>query len=168
MSNSTESQPNGQVPDAVSRLGELMATYPAPWALCGGWAVDAWLGRLTREHGDVDLSVFVHDQRSLFEHLGGWQLVPHVRGNEGELWDGRRVLDHPGHIHARIATGEAAPPPGSILTVEEGFFLDIQLDDREGDGWILLREPRITVPLATAIRRSPWGLPTVAPEILLF
>jgi hypothetical protein len=53
-----------------------MSSFPAPWALCGGWAIDAWLGRQTREHGDVDVSVFLQDQRALFEHLRAGSCSP--------------------------------------------------------------------------------------------
>ena len=57
-----------------------MSTFPRPWCLCGGWAIDAWLGRTSREHGDVDLSVFTDDCRQLFDHLAGWQMI-HFEGD---------------------------------------------------------------------------------------
>jgi hypothetical protein len=41
-----------------------MRDFRSSWALCGGWAVDAWLGRQTRDHLDVDLTVF-HDEQSV-------------------------------------------------------------------------------------------------------
>lgn len=146
-----------------------MSAFRAPWALCGGWAIDAWLGRQTREHGDVDVSVFVQDQRALFEDLRGCQMIPHdphVPGDSSEPWDGRR-LDLPGHIHGRLNAGEEVPFRVDSAS-EQGFSLDIQLDDRSGEDWILSREPMISVPLRSGVKRSGWGLPTVVPEVLLF
>lgn len=169
MSNSVSQQATPQVSEQVIPIAQLMSSFRAPWALCGGWAVDAWLGRLTRDHGDVDIAVFVEDQQALFDHLAGWQLIahdPNVPGDTSEPWDGRS-LDLPGHIHARIDAGEERPD-SLPAPAKQGFNLDIQLDDRSGDDWILSREPRLTIPLRNGIRPSPWGLPTVVPEILLF
>ncbi|MEX0750359.1 MAG: hypothetical protein WD359_06070 [Dehalococcoidia bacterium] len=146
-----------------------MASFPATWALCGGWAIDAWLNRTTREHGDVDISVFATDQQALFEHLRGWQLLPHgpsVGEDNADPWDGAR-LEPPAHIHARPDTGEALPSDG-IAKMEQGFIVEFQIDDRSGDDWILSREPRITFPVRDAIQESAWGVPVVAPEVLLF
>jgi len=157
-----------QIPEVVAPIASLMSSYSAHWALCGGWAVDSWLGEHTREHGDVDVSVFVQDQRALFNHLRGWQLVPHdphVPDDSNELWDGRG-LGTPGHLHCRPDAGK--PVPGGALLADQGFTLDVMLDDRDGDQWVLWREPRISLPLQEAVPTSPWGLPTVAPEVLLF
>jgi hypothetical protein len=146
-----------------------MSTFPAPWALCGGWAVDSWLGRITREHVDIDVAVFLPDQQALFQHLAGWQLVAHdpdFSGETNELWDGR-PLGLPGHLHGRLDTGEPLPE-SLILTKEQGFVLDVQLSDREGQDWVLSDEPRLTLPFEASVRESPWGLPTAVPEVLLF
>ncbi len=146
-----------------------MVTYRGAWSICGGWAVDAWLGRVTRDHGDVDISVFIQDQRALFDHLAGWQLIAHDRhvdGGTSEPWDGRR-LDLPGHIHGRLDAGERLPDRLDAAS-QQGFGLDILLDDRSGDDWILSRQPRISLALRNGVQQSPWGLPTVVPEVLLF
>ena len=171
MSFSISSNQHSGAPGPVGRIADVMAGYTRPWCICGGWAVEAWLGGgEMREHGDVDVGVFVHDQRALFEHLRGWQLVAHDRnvpGNTSELWDGKRQIDLPGHIHGRLHPGDDVPvnldTPG-----EQGFGLDIQLNDGSTDEWIVSREPLISVPMARAIAESPWRVPTATPEVLLF
>jgi hypothetical protein len=163
----TSRHPANNIPDEVAPIAELMASFRQPWALCGGWAVDAWLGRQTRAHGDVDFCVW--DQRALFQHLNGWQLVAHhpkVPGDASELWDGRQV-ELPAHIHGRRDRGEALPDSVN-MAAEQGFRLDVQLNERSGDDWVLIREPSVAVSLAGAILESPWGVPAVAPEVLLF
>ncbi len=156
-------------PEPVARVVDLMSTYQHDWALCGGWAVDAWLGRLTREHGDTDVIVF--DQGVLFEHLPGWQLLAHdplAPEHNGEWWDGDRVLSHRSHIHARPPDRRSTLPEGGIATTEGGFGLEFQLNERARGDWVMRGEPHVSLPLSRAVRDSAWGLPTVTPEVLLF
>jgi hypothetical protein len=141
-------------PETVTRLIDLMSAFPADWALCGGWTVDAWLGRQTRDHLDIDLVVFEEEQRAVFEYFEGWQMLGHddnVPGATEEQWDGRR-LDLPAHMHVR----------------KDDFDLDIQLNERSSGEWVFSRQPRITLPLTRCIGPSNWGLPVVGPEVILY
>ena len=147
-----------------------MSTFGATWCLCGGWAVDAWLGRLSRDHVDVDIAVFLEDQRAFFEHMAGWQLVAHdtqVDGGTAEPWNGRPLV-LPAHIHARSPEAGLPLPNRVDNAAGQGFGLDVQINERSGDDWIMSREPRISLPLDDAVRQSSWGVPTVVPEVLLF
>lgn len=176
MSFSTSAQPAAAIPDDVARICNVMSTYHAPWALCGGWAVDAWLGHISREHGDIDLAVFTGDQRALHGHLSGWQMLGHDEaweavggvGADNSWWDGERHLCVPSHIHARPPERAGEVPKNGIATLEDGFLLDIQMNDRRAETWHLHSEPEITLPLDRAIRTSRWGIPTASPEVLLF
>ena len=145
-----------------------MSTFRSAWWLCGGWAIDAWLGRQTRDHPDVDIAIFQEDQRVIFDHLAGWQLVahdPNVVDNSAEPWDGRG-LDLPGHIHGRA--DDADLPDRLDAPTQAGFSLDIQLIERSGGDWVFSREPLIILPLHQCVRLSAWGLPALVPEALLF
>jgi hypothetical protein len=172
LSSLVSDQISSGAPDNVAWLAEVMASYPARWSLCGGWAVDAWLGRTSREHGDVDLSVFVEDQRELYEYLRDWQMLAHddgwAPGGGDAWWDGSQRLGVPSHIHARAPERAGEVPRDGIATVEDGFLLDIQMNAQAGDAWVLSREPAIALEFGRAIRVSPWGLPTASPEVLLF
>ncbi len=140
------------------------------WCLCGGWALDASLGRQTRDHADVDIAVFQDDQRALFDHLGGWQLIAHdpqVEDNTSEPWDGR-CLVLPAHIHGRPQDARSRLPGRLDAPVQAGFSLDIQLNERYGADWLFSGKPRITAPLRRCVRQSGWGLPTLVPEVVLF
>ena len=149
-----------------------MAGYPGAWALCGGWAVDAWLGEVSRDHLDVDVCVFEDDQLAVHRHLlaRGWHLIAHdeaVGGGVRDPWDGHRLV-LPAHIHGArdldalhtwVPSGN--PRPG-------GVYLDVQVNRRSGEDWVLGGEALVTLPSRDSYRLSPWDVPTVVPEVLLF
>ena len=163
------------VPTNISFAAEVMSSFPYPWALCGGWAIDAWLGRVTRDHGDIDITVFHDDQRALHDHLVGWHLVAHDAINPGpteELWAGRE-LALPVHIHARPPGPEnLAALMASVLppyrAAHDGLDFEFVLNPRDGDDLILNEDPSTRAALSAYIDHSPWGLPTVTPAFLLF
>lgn len=143
------------VPPAVTRIASLMASFSAPWALVGGWAVDAWLGRITREHQDIDVSIFREDERALFDLLHpAWRLVAHDAPDAAhdEPWDGR-PLRFPAHIHA---------------TAEDGFALEVLVNMRAGADWVLDPALGLALPIAQAVTGSPWGVPTAVPAVIAF
>jgi 2''-aminoglycoside nucleotidyltransferase len=66
--------------DAI-RLHHLLHTAEArglPLWLSGGWAIDARMGRITREHGDIDLA-FPGERRTdllaLLRDVGGGSIT---------------------------------------------------------------------------------------------
>lgn len=141
------------LPPALDYVTDLLRGFTAPWFLCGGWAADAWLGQQTRDHGDVDIAVFHHDQRAIFEHLPGWALVahdPNVPDDTTQQWDGRR-LDSPAHIHVPVQASSLAT---STALKHSAFEFEFLLVERT--------EGR---PIRS---RRPWNLPTLSPEVVLF
>lgn len=159
------------VPAAVARIAAAMSEFPAQWCLCGGWAIDAWLGRQTREHGDIDISVSHDDQDALLHYLGDWGLIAHdaLQPDADDLWDGRELVS-PAHVHTGLDpdTVRAWVTDPRSRPQNEALRLEIVLDIRSGGDWVLRPDPRIAVSLDRAIARSPWGLLTAAPEVLLF
>jgi len=157
----------------VARVAGAMSGYPERWAICGGWAVDCWLGRVTRSHLDVDICVFIEDQQALFAHFGDWNLVPHdARLPENkELWSGW-PLEMPAHIHGRppgeenlrLVTAWVTPPH---TNARDGLDLDFEFNERAGEAWVLSRERGIVAPLAGAIVEVD-GVPMASPEVLAF
>jgi hypothetical protein len=140
-------------PEPLDRVADLMSAFGGMWFLCGGWAVDAWLGRQTRDHKDVDIAVFQDDLAVLLHHFAGWQLVAHdsIEPDSTEQWDGRRLY-LPAHVHAR----------------HQGAEIDFQINERSDDEWMLMRAPSVVLPLRRCVRRSRWGLATATPEVILF
>lgn len=142
----------------VRSAARLMASFPRPWYVAGGWAIDLHLGRVTRDHEDVDLAIFREDQATLRRHLSGWELrkaVPSPAGGALLPWGDDEWLALPIHeIHAR----HPAAVPAAV---------EVLLDEREGDAWRFRRDPRVSRPLALIGRRALSVVPYLAPEIAL-
>ena len=155
----------GDLHPDVARVVRLMAEFPRRWALCGGWAVDAWLGYVSREHGDVDVLIFEEDQLVLREHLAGWQMVAHDDNWNGktpiwpntpipavELWTGRHV-DVPGHFHVRS---------------DDNFDFEVNLNRCDGEEWVLNKDPLVSLPIDDCIGESRWGVPAATPALVAY
>jgi hypothetical protein len=162
------SKSNFVVPEHVALIADTMAGFPAPWALGGGWAVDAWLGEVTREHGDVDVIVFADDHRAIFEQFCGWQLVHHhnLPDDGNERWEGQRI-HAPDHLHGRLDGGEPIPATDALWATE-GWHLDVQFNERRADEWVLSAEPVVMLPVDECTRPSALNAPTIVPQVLLF
>ena len=142
------------IPEPVRRAVDTMADFGHPWFLCGGWAVDAWLGRVTREHADVDVAVFHDQQTALYQHVAAGVPIGHddnVDDSTQEPWAGR-WLDVPAHIHM------TAP----------GIEWDFQLCEREGSDLVLRREPLHRLPLERAAGMTGWEVPALTPPVIVY
>lgn len=84
--------------DDVVDVLDRLAAAGIDAAVAGGWAIDALLGRVTREHGDLDLAVDAADITRAIEALAGLGLSVEVDERPARLavGDGRRAVDlHP-------------------------------------------------------------------------
>ena len=43
--------------DPVLEYVRLLSDFRRPWMIAGGWAIDLFLRRVTREHEDVDIAI---------------------------------------------------------------------------------------------------------------
>jgi hypothetical protein len=142
--------------DALSPTGARMLFdgFGAPWWVAGGWAIDLFLGRQTRPHGDIDLAILRADQPRLQDHLTGWDV--HI-AHDGVLtpWAVGDWLTPPRHQFW------ARPRP------DAPWAFEILLEDHDGDEWVFRRDTLVRLPFDRFGRTSADGTPYVAPEIAL-
>ncbi|MCH5288070.1 MAG: hypothetical protein J1E43_11695 [Christensenellaceae bacterium] len=157
-------------------LRGLLAGCGADWAVCGGFAIELFLGRETRPHGDLDLAVPEEDRREVerFMREQGW-LVYEFRG-QGKL---RRLTDgalsEPGRNlmclreGCDLVTFWPCDEPGLVLHewhasgIRTLNYMEFLFHRREG-GAMLLGDARREVDRAI-LRRD--GVPCLAPEVVL-
>lgn len=122
----------------IATLAGVMEDFDGPWWICGGVAIDLFLGTQTREHEDIDVSVLQAHRASLDEMLSGWDVNA---VSENELW-ARRATDGPWEVE----------------------FL---LEERTGDEWVFRRDAEITMPLGHLGKVTANGVPYLVPEVVL-
>ncbi len=136
----------------------------APYFFAGGWAIDLHLGRVTREHHDVDVAVIRRDHLLLHKCLEQFSLkkiIPHPEGlmNSGTVaeWPPGERLELPVHQINAYRAGESEPA------------FQVMLEESLDSEWIFRRNPEIRMPIARMGFNATSGLPYLAPEIeLLF
>jgi hypothetical protein len=69
----------------VLEATRLLARFRRPWMIAGGWAVDLFLRRVTREHEDIDVAILRADQREFRTYLRGFDFDAIVEGRP-EPW----------------------------------------------------------------------------------
>ncbi len=112
----------------------FMAGFVRPWFVAGGWALDLYLGRKSREHEDVDVAIFRSDQLAMQDYLTGWHLQK-VRERKLEEWRPGEWLALPIHeIHVRREVGDPKK-------------LEILLDQRDANIWRYRKNLQVTRPV---------------------
>lgn len=134
----------------VGKVAGILRGFRQPWFFAGGWAIDLFLGRVTRDHEDIEIAILRDDQGEIHRYLIGWELDKVVQGTR-EPWRGER-LDLP--VHELHATG-----PGGRL--------EILIDEGAGDLWRFRRNLAVTRPLARVGLRTREGIPFLAPEVVI-
>lgn len=130
-----------------------LAGFDRPWYISSGWALDLYLGRVTRVHHDVDVVVARHDQLALQEYMmaRGWQFVTPLQGKL-EPWPRHMRIELPRHqVHAHRA----------------GAFIDFLLTDLADGSWRYRRQPVIIRHSERMSLTTAEGIRYLAPELVL-
>ncbi|MDI7744197.1 hypothetical protein QMK38_19480 [Lysinibacillus fusiformis] len=130
----------------------LMARFDKTWFIAGGWAIDLFIGKETREHKDLEIALFRKDQLYLKTYLTEWDFKKVIKG-EFYNWE-NEFLELPIHeIHA-----------ANKLNGDE---IEILLNETNDSDWEFRRDLRISSPLNTVWSYSETGIPYLNPEIVL-
>jgi Aminoglycoside-2''-adenylyltransferase len=136
--------------DAMALFGNLPG-----WWVAGGWAIDLWLGRQTRDHVDLDLATLRTTQRVFWKRLAGWDLHLGTAPDVVEPWSSPGIVPAP--LHAVWCR----------RTPLEPWAFEILLNDSDGTNWLFRRNHNVRLPLSAIGRTSSDGIPYLVPEIVL-
>ncbi len=141
-------------PLSLSATVDLLNKLSVPWWIAGGYAIDLFVEKNIRPHGDIDVVVCRCHQLEVQSYLSGWDLNVAVDGElrswcTGELLEGKCK-----DIWCRKTLGEP-------------WALQLMLIDTENNDWVFRRDPTIRGSLTTIGRCSSAGVPYLSPEIQL-
>ncbi len=73
----------------MAQVGKLLDQAGYGYWLFGGWAVDFYVGAVTRRHDDIDLAVWLHEAPAIGSLLEteGWQHKPTAEEDGGTGYD---------------------------------------------------------------------------------
>jgi hypothetical protein len=138
------------------KIASLLHNFQCRWGVAGGWALDLFLDRVTREHQDIEVAIFREDQLVLQEYLSfrGWSF-DYVHEGQLSTWPIGESVRLPIHeIWCRAQSGPVRR-------------LEVLLNEREADTFVFRRDSRIVAPVSRTFVRSNSGIPVLAPEIVL-
>jgi hypothetical protein len=140
-------------PLAPSDVEKIFAPLGIDWWVAGGFAVDLFLGRETRHHGDIDVATLRRDVEALRQLLDAYEFfIAH---------DGRLIPWHGDDLEPAHHQFWARPPDDTAWSFE------VLLEGTDGPKWIYRRDPRITLPLTRFGEATPDGIPYTKPEVAL-
>jgi hypothetical protein len=134
-------------------IAERLDGCDVPWAVAAGWAVDLFLGRETRGHGDLEIAVPAHRFEEVRDRFGDCDFFTPVDG-----------------MLTPVRAGEA--PAGGHQTwalerISRRWRLDVFREPADGDTWVFRRDPGIRRPYAEVRELTRDGIPYLVPEIVL-
>ena len=133
---------------------DLLSAARLPWWIAGGWALDLFLGKVTRAHGDLDIGIFRKDAAIVLAALRGWEFFEARDGALTQLVEDDVPRAEVNSLWCKRANGAH-------------WEFELMLDGCDGEFWVFRRDARIRRPLSSAIRRTPGGIAYLAPEIQL-
>lgn len=107
----------------IAALASTLNAASIRYWLMGGWAVDAHLGRTTRQHSDIDFAVLLVDRAGLVDALGKHRLTsaPGAAEPAGEFFDGGPSRVEITYLE-ETATGEVVTPGFEHWPYPRGAF----------------------------------------------
>jgi hypothetical protein len=134
-----------------AEVAQRLAAVRATWCVAGGWALDLFVGELTREHDDIEIAV----PAARFD-----EVVAALPGHEWDVVGDARVWPYPEQLAKQFQTWLREPATGT-------YRLDVFREPHVREHWVCRRDRSITLPYAELIRRTGDGTPYVIPEVAL-
>jgi hypothetical protein len=140
----------------IQKVGPLLSDLSCQWFVCGGWAIDLFLNRVTRSHKDIDIAISRNDQFKLRDYLlqRGWNLEIAING-QLIPWADSEWLALP--VHTIWCKNDKYNPN----------FIEILLNEIDDNQFRFRRDQSITLKRERMSFKSTIELPVLSPEIVL-
>ena len=136
------------------QVAAVMRDFKPNWFVAGGWAIDLFLGKVTRPHQDIEIAIFRKDQTALHDYFDGW-LLRKIASGEPVVWHRDEWLTLP--VHEIHCCNETAQLP----------MIEILLNESNETEWLYRRNLKVGRPLVKIELESNAGIKFLCPEIVL-
>ncbi|OAI39551.1 hypothetical protein AYO38_01545 [bacterium SCGC AG-212-C10] len=140
-------------PYGTAAATDLMQGFRGNWWIAGGHAIEAFAGRVIREHDDIDIGILREDAEALHAHLRTWDLQAADPPGTLRRWGGEPLGESVHDVWARES------PTGP-------WRVQFMLNESEQDEWIFRREPMLRLPLMS-LTFEQGGAEYLIPEVQL-
>jgi hypothetical protein len=140
----------------LAKIAEVMDASGLDWFVVAGWAMDLFIGKKTREHKDIEISIWRDQIPLLFERFSQNQIDMVIGHKRYEILNKDSVVDKRGHLILReVSVG--------------GETLDIELftTERKNGHWLFRKQNEVQAPLNEAVLTSAMGPKYLAPQFVL-
>jgi hypothetical protein len=134
-----------------AEVTQRLAAVRAPWCVAAGWAVDLFVGEITRQHDDIEIAV----PAARFD-----EVVAALPDHEWDVAGDGRTWTYPDPQANHFQTWLREPTTGT-------YRLDVLREPHIDALWVCRRDRSITLPYAELIRQTGDGIPYVIPEVAL-
>ena len=139
-----------------TELASRLDGISKPWCIVGGWALDLWHGRQTRDHEDLEFTILRGDFSVFRQALHGMRLYTAGSG----------VVEY-------LPAGEEPPLEISQVWCQDVtarcWRVDMMIEPGTPEIWAYKRDPCIVRPRAEMVGKTADGLPYLNPAaVLLF
>lgn len=163
----------------IAQFNDFMKNIGVEYAICGGHAIDLFIGKKTRPHKDLDAAVFWEDRDKIVQYMliEGWDIyepcgseylhkiadVPNQKRVKSNIW-----CVKPGNSHYKFTEHEK-----DMFTVDFDNAEQVELDYieflfsvRKSRDFLYARNHDIKMDIVKAIMKID-DIPCLAPEIVL-
>jgi len=142
-----------KLPRKLISACSVFSDFKEPWFVAGGWAIDLAIGRITRQHSDIDFCIFRDSLPQFLNYFKEWKIEVSVPGTS------KRLACH--------SIEDVTPPRHELHCDFKYINIEILLNERNGEDVIFRRDKSITLPLERFTCRTNENLPFVNPAWLL-
>lgn len=164
----------------ITEANELLKGHPFEYAICGGFAIELFLNKEIRKHGDIDISAFWadRDQIILYMQSLGWQvyemcgggLAHHITDISKQVRAKRNIFCFTNNCDlVTLSPTETS----NMYTLEFNHsgqkdlnFIEFLFNHKTENDFLYARNNEISLSLSRAILYQE-GVPYLAPELVL-
>ncbi|ULG72297.1 nucleotidyltransferase domain-containing protein [Macrococcus brunensis] len=139
-------------PYSLEQIKVLFSAADFKWGIAGGWAIDLYIERQTRQHEDMDILILSSEQQNLFNYLKSFTVYV-AKDGKLSIWSGQKIDDS---CSLWVSEHQSTP-----------FIFEILLMDIVEDKWIYKRDRKINGELNSLFIESKYDVKIVAPEVQL-